>query len=166
MNLTTNSLRSLLSLSEKRDALTAELIRVEAQISSAMKGRNVSAKVADIVTSQPAAKRGRRSGRRGALKDLILDLLQEAGEAGLAVKDVAARLGLNPANVHVWFSTTGKKLKEVEKAGRGMYRLNGKSAPAESENSSEPVEAPAKRAKTRKVTKKTVRAPRKAKAKK
>ena len=73
-------------------------------------------------------KRGRtvkaaKRGKRGALKELILAGLKEAGEAGVAVKHLAAKLGLKPGSVHVWFGTTGKKSGLTEALGKGVYRL-------------------------------------------
>ena len=63
--------------------------------------------------------RGAKSGqRRGALKDSILAELQKAGGAGLAIKDLSAALGVKGQNLHVWFSSTGRKVKGITKVVR------------------------------------------------
>jgi predicted transcriptional regulator of viral defense system len=62
-------------------------------------------------------------GRRGALKARILAALRAAGEKGVAVKDLSAKLGVKNQNVHVWFSSTGKKLGTIQRVGAGRYRL-------------------------------------------
>jgi hypothetical protein len=68
-----------------------------------------------------APKAPKSSGRRGALKSQILQLLASAGAEGASVKDISAKLGVKNQNVHVWFSTTGKKLPEVSKVGEARY---------------------------------------------
>jgi len=137
MNLSTESLRSILSLSEKRDALLAELQKVETEISKAIgggvaaeegtSGRRTSAgrKSVGFSKNVPAAKKTTpaKRGKRGAVKELILAGLREAGEAGIAVKHLAAKLAIKPQNIHVWLHTTGKKGGLVEAAGKGVYRL-------------------------------------------
>ncbi len=138
LNISTESLRSLLVLAEKREKLTAELAAIEKQIAAAIEG---STPVIKTVSSRkirggelgnarlPRAPKKR--GKRGAIKELILAGLKEAGDAGIAVRHLAAKLGLKPGSVHVWFGTTGKKLSEIEKTGKGTYRLKDSSAKAE-----------------------------------
>jgi len=137
LNLSTDTLRSILSLSEKRDALLAELQNVETEISKVL-GGGVAAKAATLghetghgrtaAGSSPKVPTARRSepakrGKRGAVKELILAGLKEAGEAGIAVRHLAAKLGIKPGSVHVWFGTTGKKSGLTEALGKGVYRL-------------------------------------------
>lgn len=155
LNLSTDSLRSILSLSEKRDALLAELQKIETEISKAFasgaatettiashktgNGRSVSVLSAKAAKGKKAsAKRG----KRGAVKELVLAGLKEAGEAGIAVKHLAAKLAIKPQNLHVWFHTTGKKTGLVEAAGKGVYRLKqavGMEAPASIVEAPKPV---------------------------
>ena len=135
LNLSTDSLRSILSLSEKRDALLAELQKVETEISRAL-GSGTVAKASTLshktgngraAAASPKAAGGKKAspkrGKRGAVKELILAGLKEAGEAGIAVKHLAAKLAIKPQNLHVWFHTTGKKSGLIEAAGKGVYRL-------------------------------------------
>ncbi len=128
LNLSSATLRSLVSLTEKRENLLGELAAIEKQISEALNG-------ASVTSSKPVGRRGgsvgnsrpakpaKRGGKRGAVKELILAGLKEAGEAGIAVKHLAAKLTIKPQNLHVWFHTTGKKSGLVEAAGKGIYRL-------------------------------------------
>ncbi len=130
LNISTASLRSLLALAEKREKLTAELASIEKQIAAAIEG---STSVVKTVSSRkirggelgnarlPRAPKKR--GKRGAVKKMILAGLKEAGEAGIAVRHLAAKLGLKPGSVHVWFGTTGKKSGLTESLGKGVYRL-------------------------------------------
>ncbi len=68
------------------------------------------------------AKAGEASrSKRGAVKEAIIAVVQAAGKAGISVKDVATRLGVKYGNVSVWFGSTGKKVKEIKRVGRGTY---------------------------------------------
>ena len=67
---------------------------------------------------------GRRPrSKRGEITRLINQSLELAGPGGISVQELAARIGANYRNVHVWFSSTGKKNPLIEKVGRGKYRL-------------------------------------------
>ena len=86
--------------------------------------------------------------------------LKEAGEAGIAVRHLAAKLAIKPQNLHVWLHTTGKKSGLIEAAGKGVYRLK-QAVGVESPNSI--VEVPKPKA-TTKVAKKARKKKRQAKA--
>lgn len=170
LNLSTDTLRSILSFSEKRDALLAELQKVETEISKVLGGA-APAKVATLghetghgrttVRSSTKASAKRKSvpakrAKRGAVKELILAGLKEAGDAGIAVKHLAAKIGIKPQNIHVWLHTTGRKGGFVKALGKGVYRLE----------ESFGVEAPQIEAPRPKATVKTAKKVRKSKPKK
>lgn len=134
--ITTSTLEALVKLTKKRDTIVKELKRLEAAITGAYSGRK----------SEPAPGRRRRGrgrrralpvatragklsraqaagGRRGALKARILAALRTAGDKGVAVKELSSKLGVKNQNVHVWFSSTGKKLGTIQRIGAGRYRL-------------------------------------------
>ena len=121
LNLSSASLRSLIVLTEKREKLTIELATVEKQIAAAIGGDSNANPTPKI--GKGRAKAAKKRGKRGAVKELILAGLKEAGEAGIAVKHLAAKLAIKPQNIHVWLHTTGKKSGLVEAAGKGIYRL-------------------------------------------
>lgn len=163
-HINTATLRDLLKLTEKRDALLGELKQIEAAISRTASGRAAApAAATDASPTAPKVKRKTRrrrknaaapkvaaaptdpkaakavkapkakkavkastrksSGKRGALKSRILSALSEAGAKGITVKDLSKDLGVKSQNIHVWFSSTGKKMKEIHKIGPGVYRL-------------------------------------------
>jgi len=72
--------------------------------------------------------------QRGEITRLINQSLELAGQNGISVQELASRIGANYRNVHVWFSSTGKKNPLIEKIGRGRYRLmkRGKTAALQS----------------------------------
>lgn len=114
-------LRSLIKLTDKRDALLAELKKIEASIASVTGGK---APAAGKPAKAAVVKAGRKKrGKRGALKEKILAALREGGAKGVAVKDLSKKLGVKNQNVHVWFSSTGRKLGGIQKIGAGRYRL-------------------------------------------
>jgi len=67
----------------------------------------------------PAKTKGRSPG--APMKDRIVQALKTAGKSGATVKDLAAKLGKNYANISVWFHTTGKGIKEIKKVGPGKF---------------------------------------------
>ncbi|MDD5199539.1 MAG: hypothetical protein PHC88_07010 [Terrimicrobiaceae bacterium] len=140
-------LRELLKLSEQKSALQKQVAAIDARISSLGTGKAAATpgkrrgrpagsstkpkkakapKAAKAPKPPKAAKAPKapkpvKTGKRGALKGGILKLLAAAGAEGASVKDIAAKLGAKSQNVHVWFSTTGKKLAEVVKLSAGRY---------------------------------------------
>jgi len=144
--ISTSVLESLIKLTKKREALLEELKSVEAELTAAYSGdksakpvkaakavkapgrrgrkpRAAAAKPVAAAKAAPAPKAAKSEGRRGALKSKILAALRAAGDKGIAVKDLSKKIGVKNQNVHVWFSSTGKKLGIVQKVGSGAYRL-------------------------------------------
>ncbi len=113
-------LNRIVELVEQKEALQAQVAKIDAELASFQPG-------------EPAApaqdKPGRQSktelAAKGALKAAIIELLKGAGSAGLTVKEIAARLKAKPGNIHVWFSSTGKRVKEINKVGTGQYAWVG-----------------------------------------
>jgi transposase-like protein len=62
-------------------------------------------------------------GKRGELKEAILDTLSKAGAAGITVKDIAEKVGVPYKNVFIWFATTGKKNPKVKKVAPATFKL-------------------------------------------
>ena len=133
----TSTLESLIKLTKKRDILLDELKKLEAAITSVYSGGKAESGIVRRRTSMGrrrsagAAAEARTAksseaqagGRRGALKARILAALRTAGDKGVAVKELSAKLGVKNQNVHVWFSSTGKKLGTIQRVGAGRYRL-------------------------------------------
>jgi hypothetical protein len=135
--ITTSTLEALVKLTRKRDTVLGELKRIEAAIAAAYAGRKSEPspgrrkkgkgrrRVAPAVGTRAAklSQAQAAGGRRGALKARILAALRSAGDKGVAVKELSAKLGVKNQNVHVWFSSTGKKLGTIQRVGAGRYRL-------------------------------------------
>ena len=152
-NITSSELRKLISIVERKESLQEELAEIESTLSAYLspepttpaapgprrtrKSRAVRvSKPLEVKAPKPKVRqtesksaplsRGPKPGQRpGALKDSILAALQKAGDEGVAVKDLAAALGVKSQNIHVWFSSTGRKVKGVTKVGAGRWKYNG-----------------------------------------
>lgn len=61
--------------------------------------------------------------RRGEIAKQILSVLSAAGREGISVQEIASKIGANYRNIHVWFSSTGKKNPQILKIGRGKFSL-------------------------------------------
>ncbi len=130
-HITSDSLRSLLELTDRKEKLIKALSDLENEIAGALKGAaTVAVDAAETVTPFKPAKKQEKNGRHGGLKTRILDLLEAAGDEGLRVKDIAAKLGRNAANISVWFSTTGKKITKKIEPGRFAKKSAKKPAKA------------------------------------
>jgi len=152
------SLLHLLGLTEKKEEILQILEKIDAEIRRILQG-GVSIEVVEVETapapaapalkqavaakapSKPAKAKKAKGGKSGGLKNRILTLLEAAGNEGLRVKEIAAKLGTKPGNISVWFSTTGKKL--VTKVEPGRYAVKG----------AKPVAAAAKPVKAAKAAK-------------
>ncbi len=113
-DLSSSQLQQLIQLIKEKEALQAQLDKVNHSLATLESGRAVS-KGSDVV------KRPFRRRRRIRLKDGLLKKLQAAGKEGITIKDLAASLKAKPASVSVWFYTTGKKVKGIKKVGRAKY---------------------------------------------
>ena len=134
-HITSQSLRHLLALTEKKEQFLKGIEEVENEIAKTLAGAKatvVKAAVA-ITASKPARKKAgkkAKAGKPGGLKERILAVLHDAGDRGLRVKEIAEKLAAKPGNIAVWFSTTGKKL--ARKIEPGRYALKGAKAAAPS----------------------------------
>lgn len=131
-HLTSDTLRNLIPLTEKRDELIQNLRSLESDIAAALTGTATTVvKIVVPAKTETKAKAPKRvaKGRfgRGRLKEQILALLETAGEAGLGVKEIADKLGVKAGNIYVWFSSTGKAL--TTKVSPGRFAVNKSPSP-------------------------------------
>lgn len=132
-NINTSALRSLIKLTERKESLSREIQKIESQLSSLLTGKPVRAtgkrRGPSAKTGSAAGKAGSRSAKRaprGALKKKIFSALRAAGDAGIKVPDLSKKIGVKSQNIHVWFSSTGKKLPEIKRIGKGHFKLQEK----------------------------------------
>ena len=138
-NINTGALRNLIKLTERKESLLAEIEKIEGQLASLLTGKSVrtggkrrgrpakKGKPGKVAKASKAGGSAKRS-PRGTLKKKIFSALKTAGEAGMKVTDLSKKIGVKNANVHVWFSSTGKKLPEIKRVGKGHFKLVEKKA--------------------------------------
>jgi hypothetical protein len=136
-NINSSALRSLIKLTERKESLLNEIAKIESQLASLLTGKAVRStgkrrgRPAKAKKAGRSAKSAVRSGKRaprGLLKKKIFAALKAAGDAGMKVTDLSKKIGVKNANVHVWFSSTGKKLPEIKRVGKGHFKLSEKKA--------------------------------------
>ena len=139
-NISSSALKNLIKLTERKEGLVREIEKIEAQLSSLLGGKGVRSsgkrrgRPAKKKAGRPAkakkagrpAKKAAGTGKRaprGQIKKKILAALKAAGDAGMKVTDLSKKIGVKNANVHVWFSSTGKKLPEIKRVGKAHFKL-------------------------------------------
>jgi hypothetical protein len=141
-NISSNALKNLIKLTQRKEGLLNEIQKIESQLASLItgkparttgkrRGRPAKAKKAGRPAKAAKATKGRSSAKRaprGQIKKKILAALKAAGDAGMKVTDLSKKIGVKNANVHVWFSSTGKKLPEIKRVGKGHFKLVEKKA--------------------------------------
>lgn len=141
-NISSNALKNLIKLTQRKEGLLNEIQKIESQLASLItgkparttgkrRGRPAKAKKAGRPAKAAKATKARSSAKRaprGQIKKKILSALKAAGDAGMKVTDLSKKIGVKNANVHVWFSSTGKKLPEIKRVGKGHFKLVEKKA--------------------------------------
>lgn len=141
-NISSNALKNLIKLTQRKEGLLNEIQKIESQLASLItgkparttgkrRGRPAKAKKAGRPAKAAKAAKGRSPSKRaprGQIKKKILTALKAAGDAGMKVTDLSKKIGVKNANVHVWFSSTGKKLPEIKRVGKGHFKLVEKKA--------------------------------------
>jgi hypothetical protein len=107
--------REALDLEKQRSVVVANL-------------RSISSRLGEIFrelseSNLPRNQKNRPRSPRGELAAKILGQLEAAGDGGISVRELAGKIGANPKNLHIWFATTGKKNKHIEKIGEARYRV-------------------------------------------
>ena len=130
-----SALRNLIKLTERKEALVHAIEKIDAELAGLFSGKvprkavksgpRTGKKRASSAKKQPVDKSSSRA-PRGTLKKKIFAALKKAGESGMKVTDLSKKIGVKNANVHVWFSSTGKKLPEIKRLGKGHFKLEEK----------------------------------------
>lgn len=126
-DINTQTLTALLSLTKKKETLLAKVAEVEKDIAALASGEILAATRvirAKSLKKRRGAAKGPKKPRspKGFMQEEIIKLLDAAGEAGLTVKELAAKVDKPASQVHVWFTNTGKKLGLFEKIESGKWR--------------------------------------------
>lgn len=127
-------------LQDEIRSIDAELAAIQAGEKPAVKrGRKPGRPAKAAPKAEKPKSKGRR-GKRGAVKDSIMNLLKSAGPEGLTAREVADKLGAKPINISTWFSSTGRQFSQI-KSGPNGKRIWVESASAPAEPAPEPAAA-------------------------
>jgi hypothetical protein len=114
-DLSSASIKRLVELVTQRISIEARLKKLQGSIKALVERLPSRVKPVLAETRKPAPRPRRK------LKGRLLKALEAAGKKGLSVKELALNLKSKPANVSVWFYTTGKKIKGIKKVGPARY---------------------------------------------
>ena len=122
-SLTVSDFKRITQLLERKESHQAEISDIDRELEGFSPGQPAARSPREAAKPGRVARRG-KGGRmkRGQLKETIISLLKAAGREGLSVKELATKMKVNPANIHVWFGSTGKKVSEIKKdKGRRVW---------------------------------------------
>lgn len=137
--LTSKELAKIQRLIERKEALAQQITEINGELAAMDSGSSDLPRRAAPTNGTAAAPKARRSaapalprkkgkaGRtvRGQLKQTVAAQLKAAGNQGMKVKDLAAKLGTSYGNVTAFFQSTGKKMKEIKKVGPAQFAWTG-----------------------------------------
>ncbi len=133
-SLTSADFKQIARLLEQKESLQAQVAKIDAELAKIDSGEpaapaqgRLGRKLGRPAKAKPAEAKPAKLKRaaRGSVKTAIIEVLKGAGESGIAVKDIAAKLGTKYNGVFTWFYNTGSKIKEIKKVGPAKYRWVG-----------------------------------------
>jgi hypothetical protein len=136
--LTSKELSRIQELIEQKEVWVQQIAQINSQLEAIESGvsapayasgagsrATLSPRPRKAAATRPSrGKRGKTA--RGELKATVIAELKAAGKEGVRIKDLATRLGTNYGNMSAFFGSTGKKIREIKKVGRGHYTWTGK----------------------------------------
>ncbi|NBQ64390.1 MAG: hypothetical protein EBS49_07195 [Verrucomicrobia bacterium] len=136
--LTAKEFGRIVKLLRRKESLEKKLGQVERSVAKVVgAGASLVARRARRIASgrgrsqgrrgRPKGRRstGRKFGRRGGLRKVVLAQLKRAGKAGLKIKDLAGRMNIQRQRLDTWFYQNVKKVRGLRKIGPGHYHLRG-----------------------------------------
>ena len=137
--LTAKEFGRIVKLLRRKESLEKKLNQVERSVAKVVgAGASFVARRANRIASgrrgrppgrrgRPAGRRstGRKFGRRGGLRKVVLAQLKRAGKAGLKIKDLAGKMNIQRQRLDTWFYQNVKKIRGLRKIGPGHYHLRG-----------------------------------------
>jgi hypothetical protein len=122
-----SDLKKLVKLSERKEALIAQIQEIDRQMLRVQSRFGIPLRNGNQGAAVTLSRQGRqftnRRTKRGALKEKILKALREAGREGVTIRELSATLRVPSANLYVWFNSTGKNVRSIQKIGVAKYRL-------------------------------------------
>ena len=108
-------------LLEEKDELNARLKQVDHDLDIVTKGGTIARRRRGGAPTEKG-----KGGRSPRIRESVLNLLKEAGDAGLTVKAISEKLGKKTTHLHSWFHSTGSKIEGIKKVGTAHYAYTPK----------------------------------------
>lgn len=137
--LTANEFGRIMKLLRRKETLEKKITQVERSVAKVVgAGASMVARRAKRIASgrgrrgrppgrrgRPAGRRstGRKFGRRGGLRKVVLAQLKRAGVTGLKIKDLSRKMNIQRQRLDTWFYQNVKKIQGLKKIGPGHYHL-------------------------------------------
>src|SRR5438270_7870087 len=112
-NIPSSTLKELVRLSERKEALIAQIQAIDRDMLRVQKQFGIPAREdqrARVTVSQSRLGPIRQRSKRGALKEKIVRVLRAAGKNGVTVGQLSRKLKVPTANLYVWFNGTGRSV--------------------------------------------------------
>ena len=126
-NLPSSTLKQLVRLSERKEALMAQIQEIDREMMGVQSRFGIPSREEDqrapVTVSRAPGGSIRPRRKRGVLKEKILRALRSAGKKGATVGGLSKRLKVPSANLYVWFNGTGRNVRGIRKIGVARYRL-------------------------------------------
>ena len=128
IDISSATLRKMVKLSERKEALMSQIQDLDRQMAALQQSADGEAESrrsgATSFERTGGMTRGKPRAARGALQAKIVGALRTAGQHGLTIRELSAKLRVKPANLYVWFNGTGRNTKGVKKLGPAKYRFS------------------------------------------
>ena len=122
--LTTADFNKLEKLIEKKERLLGQIKEIDQTLASPTLSKPaLKAKPEEKSTATKTVPQA-KGGRQNNLTELIVTELKAAGKKGIHIKELAENLGTKRGNINAWIYSTGKKVRELNKLGKGMFGWN------------------------------------------
>ena len=115
-------LRKALALVERREVHQTKIAEIE-QALEALLSPQVPKPVQLGKAFTPA--KARKAGKRAQVKEVVIELIKQAGRQGITLKAILAQSGVSQSSLNSWMHATGKKIRQIKKIGRGQYAWVG-----------------------------------------
>ena len=130
-NIPSAVLKQLVKLSERRESLMSQIqtidrdiVRLESKFGVPLAADGSATVTVSTKSRKPTSRKAGRRRKRGALREGIIGALRAAGKTGTTIRQLSEKLRVPPANLYVWFNSTGKKVRGLKKIGPATYRLS------------------------------------------
>ena len=121
-HLSLEQLNQAVSLLKEREAIQLQLEKIDEELRGIENGTFSSQKTKGDLKSRPTPDGvKKRKRRRKNVEQAVVKALQNAGDGGLNVKELALRAKVKATSLRTWLYTKGKTVTAIAPRGRGIF---------------------------------------------